>query len=206
MLTATDQDQHDTPTTDDHGGADGHGETIAGTHVADDHHDDVAHGSILDDTNTWVLVSFLIVVGLLLWQNVPKLISKFFADRATTVRTQLDEARTLREEAQRLLADYQKRQREAEDEADAIVEQARRDAKLMTAEAREKMNEQLTRRRKAAEERIARAEAQAIAEIRGKTADLSVAAAKEIIGTSLDGKSQGALVDTAISDLRGRLN
>ncbi|MEM6650804.1 MAG: F0F1 ATP synthase subunit B, partial [Pseudomonadota bacterium] len=144
--------------------------------------------------------------GILLWQNVPKLIGGMLSKRADDVRTQLDEARTLREEAQRLLADYQKRQREAEDEAKSIIDQAKEDAKIMANDARTKLDEQLTRRRKAVEERIARAEAQAIAEMQGQTADLAIAAAREIITGRVDDRAQAALLDKSIADIRGKLN
>lgn len=161
---------------------------------------------LIEDTNLWVLLSFLIVIGIAMYAGVPRMISGALTKRAGDVRTQLDEAKSIKEEAQRLLADYQKRQRAAEDEAKGIIEQAKADAKIMTQEARAKLDEQLTRRKKAAEDRIARAEAQAISEMRGKTADLAVAAAREIIAGRVDAKSQGALIDKAIADVRGRLN
>jgi F-type H+-transporting ATPase subunit b len=167
---------------------------------------DAHGGSLLQDTNLWVTVAFLIVVGILVWQRVPKMIAAALNKHGETIQQQLDEARTLREDAQRLLADYQKRQRDAENEASEIIEQARRDAQLMAAEARRKLDEQLTRRRKAAEDRIARAEAQAIAEVRGKAAELAIAAAREIIVGRVDERAQHALLDRAIADIRTRLN
>ena len=162
--------------------------------------------SLMQDTATWVLLAFVIVVGILIWQRIPKMIAGGLDSRADKIRTQLEEARSLREEAQRLLADYQKRQREAEDEAKGIIAQAREDAKIIAAEARTKLEEQLARRQQAALDRIARAEAQALADMRRKTTDLAVAAAREIITGRMDERAQGALVDKAISDLSGRLN
>lgn len=184
-----------------------HGTYHEGTQVADESYKgDAYEKGLLEDTNTWVLLAFLIVMGIAIWAGVPKIIGGMLKGRADSVRSQLDEARSLREEAQRLLADYQKRQREAEDEAQGIIEQAKRDAKNMAEEARAKMDEQVARRRKAAEDRIARAEAQAIAEIRNRTADLAVAAATSIISERMDTKSQSALIDKAISDVSARLN
>lgn len=168
-------------------------------------HDSEAHPPLLEDENTWVLVGFLIVIGILLWQNVPKLAGRILGRRAEQVRQQLDEARTLREDAQRLLADFQKQQRDAETEAQGIIDQARKDAKLMSEEARVKLDEQLGRRREAAEERIARAEAQAIAAVRSETADLAVAAAQEIIANRMDKRAQAALIDKAISKVGTQL-
>lgn len=162
--------------------------------------------SLLEDTNLWVLIGFLIVVGIAVSQGVPGMINKALGARATGVRNQLDEARSTREEAQRLLADYQKRQREAEDEAKAIIDQAKADAKALKADALAAASEQKTRRLSAVKDRIARAEAQAIAEFKGKTTDLAVAAAREIIGERVDEKAQAALLDRSINDLRGHLN
>lgn len=163
-------------------------------------------GSLLDDTSLWVLVAFLIVMGIAVAAGLPRIASSFFADRADTVRRQLDEARSLREEAQRMLAEYQKRQRDAEEEAQGIIEQAKADAKIMAAEARAKLDDQLTRRRQAAEERIARAEAQAINEMRGKAADLAIEAARDIISTRVDDRSQASLIDKAVGDLRSQIS
>lgn len=161
---------------------------------------------ILADTNLWVLIAFLIVVGIFVMAGIPAKAAEFFRTRADGVRTSLDNARSVREDAQRLLADYQKRQREAESEAEAIIDQAKADAKSVAAEMRTKLDEQIARRKKAAEERIARAEAQAVAAMRGQTADLAIAAASHIVADRVDDKAQSALLDRSISDLRGLLN
>ncbi|HUS98228.1 MAG TPA: ATP F0F1 synthase subunit B, partial [Hyphomicrobiaceae bacterium] len=115
---------------------------------------------------TWVGVAFFIFVGLLIYYGVPKLIGKALDDRADAIRNELDEARRLREEAQSLLADYQKKAREAEDEAQGIIDQARREAEALAAETRNSLQESVVRRGKQAEEKIARAEAQALTEVR----------------------------------------
>lgn len=164
------------------------------------------HSGWYENTNLWVLVAFLIVVGLLLWQGVAKKISGSLNDRAVGIRTQLDEARGLREEAQSLLAEYQKRQRDAEDEAAAIIDQAKADAKALTADANRKAEASLARRTQAANDRIARAETQAVAEVRGEAANLSVAAAREIIASRVDARSKAALTDRAIAEVGQRLS
>ena len=126
--------------------------------------------------------------------------------RAQKIADEINEARKLREEAQELLASYQRRQREAEEEAAAIIEQAKKDAKRLAVEARSKIEEQTERRTKAAEEKIARAEAQAISEVRGQTADLAIEAARVIIRDRMDAGAQGPFIDKAISGLRDKLN
>ena len=126
--------------------------------------------------------------------------------RGQRIADELDQARKLREEAQELLAQYQRRQREAEEEAKGIIDQAKKDAQRLAAESREKIAEQIERRSKAAEEKIARAEAQAIAEVRGQAADLAVDTAREIIRKRMDQGAQTALVEKSISELRAKMN
>lgn len=173
--------------------------------MATEPYEEGGYGAWYESTNLWVLVAFLVVLGIFLWQSVHKRITGALTSRAEDIRTQLDEARNLREEAQRLLASYQKRQREAEEEAAAIVDQAKADAKVMLADARKAIEEQTERRSKAAHDRIARAEAQAIADIRGQTADLAVSAARRIIADRMDPAAAQAYNDKAIADVGSRL-
>ncbi|MEE4213405.1 MAG: F0F1 ATP synthase subunit B [Parvularcula sp.] len=172
-------------------------------HAADEYHEEYG---LLEDTNLWVLLGFIAIIVIILSQGVGKKLSGFVAGRATLIQQQLDEARSLREDAQRILADYQKRQREAETEAEDIISQAKADAKAMVAETRRKIDDQTARRTEAAQDRIARAEAQAVAAVRAQTADLAVDAAREIIKARTDGAAQRSLLDRSIKDIRGKLN
>ncbi|HNS87281.1 MAG TPA: F0F1 ATP synthase subunit B [Parvularculaceae bacterium] len=173
-------------------------------HGAADAHE--ASGGLLQDTSFWVLLAFLIVIGLFWKFGVHKMIADGLDKRAQNIADELDRARALSDEAQELLAKYQRRQREAEEEAADIIEQAKRDAQRLTAEAHEKIEEQIARRTKAAEEKIARAEAQAIAEMRSRTAELAVEAAREIIGARMDQGAQSALAERAIDEIRTKLH
>jgi len=154
----------------------------------------------------WVLVAFVIFVGILLWKGVPRLVGKALDARAAAIRSELDEARRLRDEAQHLLADYQRKAREAEDEAKSIVEQARREAEHLAAETRKTLAEQVERRAKVAEEKIARAEAQAVSEVRAAAVDLAVAASERLLKSKITGEAASTLTDAAIKDLKGKLN
>lgn len=154
----------------------------------------------------WVLIAFLIFFGILLWKGVPGLIGKSLDDRAAAIRSELDEARRLREEAQQLLADYQRKTREAEDEAKSIVEAAKREAENVAAETRRALAEHVARRAKAAEEKIARAEAQAVSDVRAAAVDLAVKASESILKAKLAGEAATSLADAAIRDLKGKLN
>jgi F-type H+-transporting ATPase subunit b len=157
-----------------------------------------ANSGMLAKPEFWVAVSFFGFVGLLLYYNVPALVGKSLDDRAERIRQELDEARRLREEAQALLADYQKKREAAEEEAKAIVEQARREADLLASETRKNMLEMLERRSKLAEDKIARAETQAISEVRSVAVDTAIAAAERVMAGKVSAASGAALVDQSI--------
>ena len=174
--------------------------------AAEETHGTDASAGLLQDSSFWVLLAFIIVVGIFIRAGAHKAIASGLDKRAQKIADEINEARKMREEAQELLAQYQRRQREAEDEAAAIIEQAKKDAKRMAAEARDKISEQMTRRTKAMEDKIARAEAQAISEVRSQAADLAVAAAREIIRERMDSGAQSAIIDKAIAGLRDKMN
>lgn len=170
--------------------------------------EDAGHANVpfWQDATSWVSLGFLVVVALFAYWGVHKKLADMLDKRAQGIADELDRARALRDEAQELLAKYQRRQREAEDEAADIIEQAKRDAKRIAVEAKTRIEEQLGRRAKAAEDKIARAEAQAIAEVRGQTADLAIEAAREIIRSRMDQGAQSALAEHAIDELRAKLH
>jgi F-type H+-transporting ATPase subunit b len=154
----------------------------------------------------WVAVAFVAFLLILAYYKVPALIAKALDDRADAIRKELDEARRLREEAQALLADYQKKHRNAGQEAEAIVEQARREAEAFSAETRKALAETVERRRRQAEEKIARAEAQAVEDVRAAAVDMAIAAAERILREKAAGPGGAALIDESIRTIKGRLN
>ena len=162
-------------------------------------------GSIFGTAEFWVAVSFVGFIALLVYYNVPGLISKALDERADAIRQELDEARRLREEAQQLLADYQRKSREAEDEANAIIAQAKREAEALAAETRNSLKEGLERRTKLAEEKIARAEAQALNEVRAAAVDSAIAAAERIIKRKVTPEVNARLIDQSVGEVK-RLN
>ncbi|MGB3719260.1 MAG: F0F1 ATP synthase subunit B [Hyphomicrobiaceae bacterium] len=163
-------------------------------------------GSIFSTAEFWVAAAFVLFIGLLVYYKVPGLITKALDERADAIRRELDEARRLREEAQQLLNDYQRKRREAEDEANAIIEQAKREAEALAAETRQSLKESLARRTKLAEEKIARAEAQALNEVRAAAVDAAIAAAERIIRQKVTPEVNAQLVDQGIVDVKRRLN
>jgi F-type H+-transporting ATPase subunit b len=154
----------------------------------------------------WVLVSFLGFAALLMYFGVPGMVGTALDARADAIRKELDDARKLRDEAQQLLADYQKKSREAENEAKSIIDAARREAETMATETRKNLAEQVARRSRLAEEKIARAEAQAIAEVRGSAIDAAIAAAETILAGRVQGASSDALIAQSLADIKAKLN
>jgi len=154
----------------------------------------------------WVMIAFFGFIGLVIYYRVPAMITKALDARADAIRNELDEARRLRDEAQALLADYQRKSREAENEAKAILEQAKREGEALAAETRRSLSESVERRTKLAEDKIARAEAQAVSEVRASAVDSAIAAAEKILKARAAGATATALVDSSIRDLEGKLN
>jgi F-type H+-transporting ATPase subunit b len=154
----------------------------------------------------WVAVGFVIFVAVLIYVGVPKMMTKALDDRAKRVQDELNEARRLKEEAQKLLAEYQAKQRQADDEAAAIVAGAKAEAERFAAEAKAKMEEFVARRSKMAETKIAQAEAQAVADVRAAAAEAAVSAAEKILTDSVKGKVADDLLARGIGDVKTKLN
>ena len=154
----------------------------------------------------WVAVGFAIFVAVLIYVGVPKMMTKALDDRAKRVQDELSEARRLKEEAQKLLAEYQAKQRQADQEAAAIVAGAKAEAERFAAEAKVKMEEFVARRSKMAETKIAQAEAQAVADVRAAAAEAAVSAAEKILTDSVKGKVAEDLLARGIGDVKSKLN
>jgi F-type H+-transporting ATPase subunit b len=161
---------------------------------------------MLAEAETWVAIGFLIFVGILIYVGVPKIILKALDDRAKRVQADLDEARRLKEEASRLLAEYQGKQKQAETEAASIIEGAKAEAERIAAEAKVKMEEFVVRRSKMAETKIAQAEAQAVADVRAAAAEAAVTAAEKILTQTVKGKLAEDLIARGIGDVKAKLN
>ncbi|MBL8664144.1 MAG: hypothetical protein JNM29_15020 [Candidatus Odyssella sp.] len=152
----------------------------------------------------WVLVAFVLFVAFMVWKARKALVGGLDA-RAARIKAEIDEAQRLREEAQALLTDYQKKQREALGEAEAMVKQAEDEAKRLKARAETELAASLKRREQQALDRIAQAEAQALAEVRNLAADLAVAATQKILTEKLDPAKAQSLIGDAIAELPRRL-
>jgi F-type H+-transporting ATPase subunit b len=159
----------------------------------------------MHDPEFWVLVAAIIFVAVV-WRPAKKGIVTTLDERSARIRNELDEAETLRREAERLLAEYQQKRRAALDEAQAIVAHAKEAAARLAAQGVRDLEAALERRRRLAEERIAQAEAKAVAEIRAAAVDVAIAAARDVITGSLDDRTRAALIDASIQALPQGLN
>ena len=158
------------------------------------------------ETENWVALAFLCFLGLLAYLGAHRKVLEALDQRRARIKSELDEARKLREEAQALLAEFQRKGREAETEAAAIVASAKVEAERLAAEAKTRMEEFVARRTKMAEAKIVQAEAQALADVRSAAADAAVAAAEKILSAAAKGKAAEELVAQGIEDVRNKLN
>ncbi len=153
----------------------------------------------------WVALAFVLVV-LLTFKKVASAVTSGLDARAAKIRTQIEEARKLREDAQALLADYQRKQRDAMAEAEKIISSAKAEAARLKVQAEKDLEHALARRKEQALERIAQSEAQALVQVRNTAVDVALAAAQSVITKTLDGSKRDALTEKAISDLAGKLH
>jgi F-type H+-transporting ATPase subunit b len=158
------------------------------------------------DATFWAFVALIIFLALLVYLKVPGQIAGSLDNRADRIRGELEEARRLREEAKALLADFQRRRKEAEAEASQIVAAAKHEAELIASEARAKTEEFVTRRTAMAEQKIAQAETQAVADVKALAVDIAVAAAEKLIAAKATGKAAEDLLTRSIAEVKSRLN
>jgi len=158
------------------------------------------------DATFWVGAAFVLFVGILVYLKVPGMLTGVLDERAKKISDDLDQARELREEAQVLLATYQRKQRDALKEAEEIIARAKEEAMREAEQAEKKLEESVARRQQAALNKIALAEAQAENEVRDAAVEIAIAAATAVVAQQVQGDRADALVNTAIQDLRRHLN
>lgn len=154
----------------------------------------------LDNPTTWVALSFFLVVGLA-YKPVMRAMGAALDARALKIKARLDEAHKLREDAQEMLATYQRKQRDAMKEAEDIIAHAKAEAERLSQQAAADLEETLKRREAQAMDRIAQAEAQALKEVQNLAVDVAIGAARQILASSVTGAQGNALVESAIQEL-----
>ncbi|MGL3606064.1 F0F1 ATP synthase subunit B [Rhizobium sp. G187] len=158
------------------------------------------------DATFFALVGLVLFLALLAYLKVPGMMAKSLDARADKIRDELAEAKRLREEAQHLLAEYQRKRKEAEAEAAAIVSAAEREAAALTAEAKQKTEEFIARRNALSEQKIKQAESEAVNAVRSAAVDLAIAAAEKVLVKKADDGVQQALFNASVSEVKSRLN
>ena len=161
---------------------------------------------LIRDPEFWVGIGFLVVIGIFLYLRLPAFVGAALDRRAEAIAKELDEAKRLREEAEAVLADYKKKAEAVEQEAEAILTEAKSEAERYATESREALKTQIERRAQMAQDKIAQAESQAMAEIRELAADAAAAAAEKLIAARLDEKRASALIAASLKELPDKLN
>ena len=160
----------------------------------------------LANTDFVVLISFLMFIGVLVYFKIPGMLGGLLDKRAEGIQSELDEARALREEAQTLLASFERKQREVQEQANRIVTAARESAAEAAELAKADLAKSIERRVKAAEEQIASAEASAVRQVRDEAIRIAVAAAGEAISKDMKDARANALIDDAIQTVGAKLH
>ncbi len=160
----------------------------------------------LSNTDFIVLVAFLVFIGVLVYFKVPAMLTGMLDKRAESIQAELDEARALREEAQTLLASYERKQREVQEQADRIVAAAKESARESAELAKADLEKSIERRVQAAQDQIASAEATAIKQVRDEAARVAISAAGDVIQKQMSDAKSASLIDDAIAAVKTKLH
>ena len=160
----------------------------------------------LANTDFVVSIAFLIFIGILLYFKVPGKVGELLDNRAKTIEAELSEARALREEAQALVTSYEKKLKEAQEQAERIVTSAREEASRAAEAAKDEISNSVARRLAAAEDQIASAQSSAIKEVRNEAINVAVAAARSVMAKQMDAKSANGLIEDAIETVGQKLH
>lgn len=160
----------------------------------------------LANTDFVVTLGFLVFIGILVYYKVPTLLAGLLDKRAEGIRKDLAEARALREEAQAVLASYERKSREMQEQAKRIVARAREEAVETAEQAKADLRDSIARRLQQAEDQIAQAEAAALKAVRNRAVTVAVAAAGEVIGKQMSAGDAGKLIDESIAEVEKRLH
>jgi len=163
------------------------------------------HGAFYEHPTFWVAVAFVLFF-VLFGKKMGAVIGASLDDRSAAIANQIEEATRLREEAQQMLASFEKKQHDALKEAENIVAAAKDEAERLAAEAAVQLDHNLKRSEQMAADRIAQAQAQAIAEVKAMAVDIAMDAAKRILTSDISATKANALIDESIKGLNGKLN
>lgn len=160
----------------------------------------------LYNTNFVVLIAFVLFVGILLKAGVPAKIAGLLDARANQIKAELAEAKALREEARSLLASYEKKQKEVQEQSERIIAMAKEEAQAAAAQAKEDLKSSIARRLAAAEDQIASAEASALRQVRERAVAVAVAAAGDVLAKQSTAETAAASIDAAIAQVETKFH
>ncbi len=160
----------------------------------------------LGNTDFVVLLGFIVFIAVLFYFKVPGMIGGALDNRAEGIKSELDEARALHEEARSLLASYERKQREVQTQADAIVAAAKEDAVRAAEQAKVDLENSIERRLAAAQDQIASAEASAVKEVRDQAISVAVSAASAVLAKQMSAAQANKLIDASIADVDAKLH
>ena len=158
------------------------------------------------DATFWAMIALFIFIGVVVYMKVPAMIGRALDERAAKIRIELEEAQRLRQEAQQLLAEFQKRRKEAEKEAAEMVAAAKLESDLILEDAHKKTEEYVARRAALAELKIGQAEREAINEVRSIAVDVATEAARAVLAAKVDEKAGAELFKDSLTALESKLN
>ena len=160
----------------------------------------------LSNTNFVVLIAFILFIGVLFYFKVPSLLGGMLDKRAEGIAAEIEEAKALQEEAKKLLAEYERKQKEVQEQSERIVAQAREEAQLAADQAKEDLKASIARRLAAAEDQIASAESSAVKEVRDQAVGVAVMAARDVIAKQMTASDSNKLIDDAIAEVDAKLH
>jgi F-type H+-transporting ATPase subunit b len=161
---------------------------------------------MFEEPETWVAIAFILLMGLFGYFGIHHTVLKALDNRSARIKAELDDARRLKEEAAKVLEEYKARRASAEREAEDIITTARAEAERIATEAKAKMEDFVARRTRTAENKIALAEAQALADVRAAAAEAAVAAAANIMSQSVKGQVADELLAKGIAEVKQKMN
>ncbi len=156
---------------------------------------------MFSDPTFWVAVSLGLFLALIVYLRVPSMVTSALDDRSRRIAKELEDARQLRDDAQALLAEYQRKQKDAEREAEDIIERANTEAERLMRESEATIQAQLERRTRLAETKITQAEARAVAEVRAVATDVAIGAARRVLSDRIDDQTDAVLIKSGFTDI-----
>ena len=160
----------------------------------------------LNNTEFVVLIAFIIFVGSLVYFGVPGKLTGILDARAVQIKADLEEARNLREEAKTILASYERKQREVQEQSDRIVAGAREEAMAAAKQAKVDLKTAIARRLAAAQDQIASAEASALRQVKERAVSVAVAVAGDVLAQQMTAQAAALSIDAAIGQVEARLH